>query len=65
MLTPEIIVGAFTEIGIIFAILTITPIVLCIVFQWVDDYKWNKRYEAEMARLNAEGLARLQVPVVR
>lgn len=65
MLTPEIIVGAFVEIGVIFAILAITPILACIVFQWIDDYKWNKRFEAEMARLNAEGLASLQVPVVK
>lgn len=65
MLTPEIIAGAFVEIGVIFAILAITPIVLCVVFQWIDDYKWNKRFEAEMARLNAEGLASLQIPVVK
>ena len=65
MLTSEIIAGAFVEIGVIFAILAITPIVLCVAFQWVDDYKWNKRFEAEMARLNAEASARLQIPIVK
>lgn len=65
MLSSEIIVGAFQEIGIIFAILALTPIFLCFALQWWDDRKWNKRFEAEMERLRLEALDRLQIPVVR
>lgn len=65
MLTQEIIAGAFVEIGVLFCIIAIVPMVLCVVLTWWDMRKWTKRFEAEVARLNAEGLARLQIPVVK
>lgn len=65
MLTQEIIAGAFVEIGVLFCIIALTPMFLCMGYYWWDNRKWNKRFEAEMARLNAEGLARLQIPIVK
>lgn len=63
MLTQEIIAGAFTEMAIVFVIIAITPMLLCAVFTWWDMRKWTKRFEAEVVRLNAEALGRLQIPV--